>query len=513
MLSLNFYRVRQWAYLYMALPVLCFLGLYIHSFWGAFFLIFAVIALISLLFHNRKEQLKAQKDITVSIKWLLFFAGAAILWSYLGGQGNLFFQNSDWNYRNAIFRDLVYYDWPVTYPAFDKALVYYISYWLPSAAITKILGILFPVLWEGEKAFKLANLFLWGWTSLGIFLVELLLVTYIKPKKKRDYLIIVAVLILFSGLDIIGAAYQHITKGIVYPDMHFEWWAETMQFSSLTTCLFWVFNQAVIPWIAILCLLQEKQVRDYVFLGVCAFATGPMPFLGIFVYMIAVAAQRFIRFLKERDIKAYLKEIFSFSNCCSTLIFVPYILYYMSNTALMAGVKDAEGITFLFFELVPVSTEFLLQVAGFWILEAGIYFAIVYKYYKNDLFYWTTIVVTLIAPFIKMGTSIDFVMRFSIPAIMLTAVMCMNYLINGREEKGTFHSKACCIAMIVCLSLGSVTAVSEIGRGIHEVMKHGRLPVLYDSIKTLNREEEDINFASYEYDETLFFKYIVQNVK
>lgn len=50
-------------------------------------------------------------------------------------------------------------------------------------------------------------------------------------------------LIFFSGMDILGALYSsRLPDLLAYDAMHLEWWTNDFQFSSLTTCLFWVFN-------------------------------------------------------------------------------------------------------------------------------------------------------------------------------------------------------------------------------------------------------------------------------
>lgn len=54
---------------------------------------------------------------------------------FSGGIGGHYYQSPDWDWRNAIFHDLIYKKWPVIYSEYDKALVYYIGYWLPSAAL------------------------------------------------------------------------------------------------------------------------------------------------------------------------------------------------------------------------------------------------------------------------------------------------------------------------------------------------------------------------------------------
>ncbi len=75
----------------------------------------------------RKGKDQAVEEYSISKKTLFWFAAVAIVWSFLGGQGKLYYQSSDWQIRNAIYRDLIYRLWPVTYSDFDKALVYYIG--------------------------------------------------------------------------------------------------------------------------------------------------------------------------------------------------------------------------------------------------------------------------------------------------------------------------------------------------------------------------------------------------
>lgn len=513
MLQLDFYRVRKRAYLYMALPVFCFLGPYIHSIWGVAFLAFGIISFLDIWKNNQRHKSDTRSDLIISKKWMIALLGVAVLWSFLGGQGNLFFQNSDWDCRNAIYRDLIYQDWPVIYETYDKALVYYVGYWLPTAAITKIIGSLIPVIMGSEAAFQIGNILLWAWTSIGIFLVELLLITCVKPKNKKGFYIILLILILFSGLDIIGAVPKVIFQSATFKDTHLEWWTTGLQFSSLTTCLFWVFNQAVVPWMAILCFIQEKSVRDYVFLGVCVFASGPIPFLGVFVYMAAFAINYLIQ--KKGKLREYFQEIFSISNVSAVIIFVPFILYYMSNLAINVGAKDTDAISFLFFQVEPVSAKFLVRVALFWIIEVGVYFVLLYKSKKHSLIYWVSVVITLIAPFVKIGTASDFVMRFTIPTIMLVAVMCMEYLIDYEclleEKTRAFNRRFCYRCIILCLCIGSITPLSEIMRGYSEVMENGKFSLVNDSLVTFDQDfdQGDMNFITYGYNEKIFFKYII----
>lgn len=93
-----------------------------------------------------------------------------------GRSDGLFYQNSDWGYRNAIYRDLITNSWPVYYPQKDTALVYYIGHWLVPAALTKPVYALFGL----DAAWMFARMALWGWTALGTYLVALNLLVYLR---------------------------------------------------------------------------------------------------------------------------------------------------------------------------------------------------------------------------------------------------------------------------------------------------------------------------------------------
>mgnify|MGYP000190543062 CR=1 FL=1 len=91
--------------------------------------------------------------------------------------------------------------------------------------------------------------------------------------------------------------------------MHLEWWTNDFQFSSLTTCLFWVFNQTVGAWLATVCFLQEKDCRNYLLLGTACLMCGPFPFVGLVIFMVA----RGIVLLAQRQ-KGVLQSAFSPAN-------------------------------------------------------------------------------------------------------------------------------------------------------------------------------------------------------
>jgi hypothetical protein len=73
-----------------------------------------------------------------------------------------------------------------------------------------------------------------------------------------------AVIVLFSGLDVIGTWLQapgSLVHTLAHWDVtrHLEWWAESYQYSSMTTQLFWVPNHALGGWLVIGLLMREPS--------------------------------------------------------------------------------------------------------------------------------------------------------------------------------------------------------------------------------------------------------------
>ena len=203
------------------------------------------------------------------------------MWVALSGIGGFAFQNIDFHTRNAVFRDLINFPWPVKYytnptdPSIPYNLVYYTGFWLPAALVGKIAG------WLA------ANIALYIWTVLGIILTILLLGT----KIKLTPLYLILILIFFSGMDALGSLIRIIavpgTNNFLWPPIfHLEWWMPSFQYSSFTTQLFWVFNQAIPTWLcmALLIATGDRKIILVVWSLCCFFA--PLPALGMFPYVL-----------------------------------------------------------------------------------------------------------------------------------------------------------------------------------------------------------------------------------
>ncbi|MBK8781599.1 MAG: hypothetical protein IPO22_07285 [Anaerolineales bacterium] len=308
---------------------------------------------------------------------------------FLSGVGGYTFQNWDHHWRNAVLHDLINYDWPVFYSTPEsgpvKMLVYYVGYWLPSALVGKLLG------WQA------ANFFLFLWTWLGVILVALHLASALKTSPVKTILL----LIFFSGMDVLGTLFLAPEYPTLFPAItHLEIWNGSLQYSSFTTQLFWVFNQAVPAWLCIAALVtlsnrEESQTYTRSILiaiwSLCFFF-APLASVGLLPYLL-------IDLIKQTDFKSPFKNLRWDILLAAVIIFLLSSFFFTSNTA-----AQSRG-----FQSLALK-DFLI----FFLLEGGILWLLLAPVKWRDPRWMVTGLLLAIIPFIQLGSGNDFVMRASI---------------------------------------------------------------------------------------------------
>ena len=377
------------------------------------------------------------------------------------GVGGYAFQNWDHHWRNAVLRDLITYDWPVVYSAPErgpiKMLVYYVGYWLPSALVGKAFG------WQA------ANFFLFLWTWLGVFLVTL----HLSFKLKASLIKIVFLLILFSGMDALGALFLASDYPTLWPPIqHLEIWAGNLQYSSFTTQLFWVFNQAVPAWLCILLIIEDNVIARRVdfptkqsptqkeiasgeeqerprndiklFIWALCFFFAPLASIGLLPYLL-------VEWIKRTNIKALFKDVRFDLIFASVLIVIISYLFFSSNSA-----AQERGFQFLAIK------DFL----SFFLLEGGILWLLLANRLWRDPRWAVTGVLLFIMPFIQLGSGRDFVMRASIAPLFYLMIMIGETLF----QKTATHILR--FTFYFLLLLGSLTPLYEINRSIYRTFEY-----------------------------------------
>jgi hypothetical protein len=366
--------------------------------------------------------------------WLLITA----FWVALSGVGGYAFQNWDHHWRNAVFRDLIKFDWPVYYTQPEsgpvKMLVYYVGYWLPSAWVGRFLG------------WKAANFALFLWTLPGVLLVTLHLASALKTSPLKASLL----LILFSGLDSIGTLFfAKEYPSLLPPVTHLEIWAGNLQYSSFTTQLFWVFNQAVPAWLCVAMIVviaarQSQSHAEIILLWSLCFFFAPLVSLGLLPYVL-------IELIKQTDFKSPFKNLRWEILPAAAIILLLSTFYFLSNTA--AQQRGLQAIPF---------ADFL----AFFLLEGGILWFALAPVKWRDPRWMVTGLLLLVIPFIQLGSDRDFVMRVSIAPLFYLMLMAGETIFDKTTPRLLL---AACYLLLV---FGSLTPLYEINRSVYRTYEY-----------------------------------------
>ncbi len=422
-------------YLYLVLPTLIFVVTWLKWYWA---LVFGMVVAYGCVkgFSNSIEEncFSLEKmDGKILIKVLLIIT----FWVYLSGIGGWCYQNSDHEVRNAIFRALVQYDWPVFSYDGSRSLIYYIGFWLPAACVGKVLGL------EAGYAAQMV------WAIVGIFIVYYLICVY---RKKVDMLPIIF-LVLFSGLDYVGTWILGGEGVDLKLAAHLEWWAYDMQFTSTTSQLFWVFNQAIPAWISTMLIMTQKNCKNMLFILSLTMLTSTIPFVGL----IPIAIYLYIKCVKSD--RSLWKEIFTFQNVTGVVLIGGCIFLYLIGN-ISSGAVGRDNADLVVREPAAQCLRYLL----FYFLEFGIYLYFICKYRKRDSLIYLIMIILVICPFIMVGYNHDFCMRASVPALFILMLMCIETLEKIQLDGKKLLLGAYCMVLL----LGAITPFNEIHRSIKE---------------------------------------------
>ena len=435
-----------------------------------------------------------------------------LLWTGLSGVGGYVWQNADHTIRNELFTLLVEEKWPLVREV-DlmsssgasgtevRGLVYYTGYWLPAAAVGKLAGL--SAGWAAQYL----------WAAAGI----LLMYAWICIGRQKLAVWPLGVLILFSGLDALGVLLTCPEGLAVFGDAHLEAWAPYYQFSSMTTQLFWVFNQAVPAWLLAALVFYGEKPRNLLFLTFLTVLTATFPFVGMLPFVLYFMIRRCTwepglcgHGSMSGILKSCLRSWGSFQNVAGTAVTAVICGIYISgNNAvrnslpLLNSNRRLMAVFFAILAAAAVAAAVLVCVARgrgrlllkaaaaafvmllawrmvrlpyadwqsplfYWVnltvfyeLEAGVYLLAVYPAVKDRKLFVLTAVWLYVIPLVMIGKSCDFCMRASIPGLFLIMLWCMDGLDAWAGQKRN-RKRACVLAML--LVLGAVTPLHEIKR-------------------------------------------------
>jgi len=425
---------------YLALPLVIFLVGWIEP-WAAVPLLACVAYALREL--AAKRPLGATWLPTTRLQ-LIIAVAVGCGWTACGGTGHWVFANADWHLRDAVLHDLVAGQWPVGYGVLggqETLLRAPIGYYLPAALIGK---------WGGLLA---AHVAMAAWTAAGatLFLLQVLSLT---PSRAGIALTVAAVLVLFSGFDIIGSLWT-VPHFIAHWDIarHLEWWADSYQYSSMTTQLFWVPNHALGSWLTmgLLCRAQRGAPLDTLLpIVVVAVALwSPLAALGIVPFVLyavcaRAARERFPRLLDPRV----------WAPALVVGILLAAYLGLDSGRIPKGWTVGRNGLG-----IADIAHDMLPQ-ARFFLLEAGIVGTAVLAICRSSQVVLALGVLALL-PLLSFGSANDFVMRVSIPSLTVLAIGACLALSKDASNRGVRVKQ---VILGCLLAVGAVTPLQEFAR-------------------------------------------------
>lgn len=419
---------------YLALPNAVFLaGWFVH--WAAALGVVALVAVMLPIFNARPRTFEGttlpQRGLVIVL--LLVAAG----WTALGGAGHLFFANADWVVRDAVLRDLVVEPWPVLYAedsGGERVLRAPIAYYLPAALAGHFFGL------------RVAEFALLAWTTLGVWIVFLIVVDRKDPR--RTVLAKLAIIVLFSGMDFLGTILSGWRPGWT---SHLEWWAGLFQYSSNTTQLFWVPNHALPGWIAAALIYRRWAdpllVRVLPALLALALLWSPLTAVGI----LPLAAAAFLAGVASNGIRnSFVPHAWVGALVLGSLIgaFITADSDRILADWIWKFEEDLPGLVFRY--LLFIIIEYLL----IWRLVVSVH--------RPPAVLMSGLILALL-PFYAFGPSNDLAMRASIPALM---VLCLALADAApRLVSGSSPARLQTVAVFV-FALASITPLTEILRAL-----------------------------------------------
>jgi hypothetical protein len=345
----------------------------------------------------------------------------------LGGEARLFYANTDWQVRGAVLRDLVEQPWPFAYAANGGLMLRLpLGLYLLPAIVGKA---------AGERAAEWAML-----VQNAAVLTALLALARPLFATTRTRVIALAVVVAFSGMDVVGAWLAGVPL-----TGHLEQWAYRTQFSSHLTQAFWAPQHALAGWLGALLYLLWRTGRApaaavLVVVPLTALLS-PLALIGLLPF----AAQVGVATLHRHGLG--WRELVPAG--AASALSVPALLYLSAAGETVGGVLAR-----------PRAGDYLV----FELLEVGVPLYAWWRTRATARFGGATLAITAAAlvllPFAQVGDSVDLVMRASIPALLVLAVVSAELLTRadvGRRLRGL---------LAAVLLIGAATPVSEVVRAL-----------------------------------------------
>jgi hypothetical protein len=349
----------------------------------------------------------------------------------LGGEGRFFYANVDWQVRDAVLRDLATNAWPLAYDIDGTA------YFLRAPLGTYLLPAMFGA--HAETALLLSN---------AVRLALLLTLAWPLFRSGRERLAVLAIVVLFSGWDVVGTALASALGGHPSWD-HLEAWNPGSQFSSNVTLAFWVPQHAIAGWTCALAFLLWR--RGLAPIGLFA---ASIPLVAFWSPLAVMGA---IPFAVFGAVDVLRRRAFNRSDVALAAIAVAIALPALAYLHI-----DSEqvGAHLRRTQLLPWLLCMALEVLPFaWPLLRGRASPDIQRPVMLLI-----VAMLFLMPLVQVGLSADFQMRASIMPLGLLSIAFGEWVYRLSEER---PARTAAIAYAaVAITLGAVTPLLEVRRAV-----------------------------------------------
>lgn len=464
---------------YLSLPVGAFLLGWLRPWWGALTTAALGAGVIVLARRFREAGTASGDDPPVRVATLAMAVVVVAMVVALNGPGGFGVQTSDWAKHNAILKDLIEQPWPVAYATGrgDVGLTYYVAYYLPAALVGKLAG------------WRVANVALFVWTTLGCTLAMLWLVVLSRAPVWRS----AGVFVLFSGLDVIGAAAwsSRWTTGSWISDFDAEWWAGHWTYPANVTLIAYAPHQAIGGWLLTGLLVDGLRRYPARFPYLLAGSLGLLwsPFVAVGLLGCAGLA-RLADPGRRQVFRASLPDAACVAGLSTGLVLALYFLsrywpvdlpepYYPPPHRLAAA-----GLAFLPTRLPwrEFAADYVVFVLLEFLVLAVVLGAIFRGIPADRRLLPAAAVPLLLLPFLSYGEYNDLVMRVSIPALFVLQLLAVRAPdVPGRPALRAALAAVLVVGAVYPVNMLRLSAGRIVGRGaLVRTPPEARVPDLFE---------------------------------
>lgn len=382
---------------------------------------------------------KSADEPKVAIRVVAVCAAIAFALCLLGGEGGFFYENEDWQVRNSQLFDMIGKPWPYAYANDGVAVVQrgQLGMFLIPAVVGKALGY-----GAGEVALLVQN---------AAFLTIVLSMASTLFAGARALVVGLVVILVFSGMDIIGQEIRIWYDPQFLPSVHLERWARGVAYTSHIAQIFWAPHHSVVGWLGATLYLMWRTGK--LRLG------AVLLFVPLFVLWSPLAVMGLLPFLSHAGVETLrrreLGPLDVLPPALTALISLPSLIYLGAGSAKLGH---------YFFPMSTVSYVALV------VMEVVPYLLAAYFVAARSRLGGTTLVLVaaslLLIPTYQIASNGDFQMRASIPAMFILSIITADVLLMAFARTGSPFDRLVGTGVLAVLMIGSVTVLGEIRRAL-----------------------------------------------